>query len=272
MPVRGLLKVISDLHIFLSRSETSALGGIVQLKCIAIEEGPVWRQHWSAFSSQIGWVWQLTQFVGRKWRSGLNRIGHPDWVKLSVELNCAPNQNTKCSFSVHIYIYIYVCMYVCKHIYIYIYIYRERERERERGGLEVKKGKILKYHFYLICSIFEKKGDKFKFSWFAQLFNHFLKFKFSRIWVSKKQNDEESIIFLTPESNQKFFVYAIQGNEIKMAKKELFKEKWEWRIEQKPKISIFNCFRYSNLEGTHNINKKAHEWIVSPREKYVDTN
>ena len=27
--------------------------------------------------------------------SGLNRISHPDWVKLCVELNCAPNQNTK---------------------------------------------------------------------------------------------------------------------------------------------------------------------------------
>ena len=28
--------------------------------------------------------------------SGLNRIGHPDWVKLCVELNCVPNQNTFC--------------------------------------------------------------------------------------------------------------------------------------------------------------------------------
>ena len=33
-----------------------------------------------------------------KRRSGLNRIGHPDWVKLSVELNCAPNKNTKFLF------------------------------------------------------------------------------------------------------------------------------------------------------------------------------
>ena len=51
--------------------------------------------HWSAFSSQRECVWQLTRFGGRKWRSGVNRISHPDWVKLSVELNCAPNQNTK---------------------------------------------------------------------------------------------------------------------------------------------------------------------------------
>ena len=29
-------------------------------------------------------------------RSGLNRLDHPDWVKLCVELNCVPNQNTFC--------------------------------------------------------------------------------------------------------------------------------------------------------------------------------
>ena len=44
--------------------------------------------HWTAFSSQKEWVWQLTQFpVARKERPGLNRISHPDWVKLSAELN-----------------------------------------------------------------------------------------------------------------------------------------------------------------------------------------
>ena len=79
----------------------SALRGIVQLKSIAIEERRVWRLHWPAFSSQRECVWQLTRFGGRKWRSGLNRISHPDWVKLSVELNCAPNQNTKFFLSLH---------------------------------------------------------------------------------------------------------------------------------------------------------------------------
>ena len=62
---------------------------------IAIEERPMGRLHWSAYSSQRECVWQLTRFGGRKWRSGVNRISHPDWLKLSVELNCAPNQNTK---------------------------------------------------------------------------------------------------------------------------------------------------------------------------------
>ena len=39
-------------------------------------------------------VWQLTQFLlPGKGGSRLNMIGHPDWVKFCVELNCAPNQN-----------------------------------------------------------------------------------------------------------------------------------------------------------------------------------
>ena len=109
----------------------SALGGVVQLKSIAIEERPVWRLHWSAFSSQRECVWQFTRFGGRNWRSGMNRISHPDWVKLSVELICAPNQNTKFFPSLHIYIYIYIRMYIFvhthththTHTYIYIYIY-----------------------------------------------------------------------------------------------------------------------------------------------------
>ena len=88
----------------------SALGGIVQLKSIAIEERPVWRLHWSAFSSQRECVWQLTRFVGRKWRSGLNRISHPDWVKLSVELNCAPNQNTK--FFLHYCVILFILTFI----------------------------------------------------------------------------------------------------------------------------------------------------------------
>ena len=59
-------------------SETSALGGVVQLKRVYLTVYPI--------------------FAVPERRSGMNRIGHPDWVKLSVELNCAPNQNTKFSF------------------------------------------------------------------------------------------------------------------------------------------------------------------------------
>ena len=63
----------------------SALSGVVQLKSIAIEERSVGRLHWSAYSSQKKCVWQLNQSVAGKRRSGVNRISHPDWVKLSVE-------------------------------------------------------------------------------------------------------------------------------------------------------------------------------------------
>ena len=57
-------------------SKTSALGGIVQLKRLGLAAYPI--------------------SAARERRSGMNRIGHPDWVKLCVELNCAPNQNTFC--------------------------------------------------------------------------------------------------------------------------------------------------------------------------------
>ena len=56
--------------------------------CCCYSRAAVRRLHWTAFSSQREWVWQLTQFpVARKERPGMNRISHPDWVKLSVELN-----------------------------------------------------------------------------------------------------------------------------------------------------------------------------------------
>ena len=37
--------------------------------------------------------------------------------------------------------------------------------------------------------------------------------------------------------------------------KELFKEKGEWRIEQKIKRRLFNCSHYGNDEGPYNFNK-----------------
>ena len=60
-------------------SETSALDGVVRPK---------------------NCVWQLTQFLlpGKEIR--LNRISHPDWVKLCVELICTPNQNSFCYRSI----------------------------------------------------------------------------------------------------------------------------------------------------------------------------
>ena len=71
-----------------------------------------------AVSSQREWVWPLTRFASRKWRSGLNRISHPDWVKLSVEINWAPNQNTRFSASLQ---YFFIPSY-CR-ILIHIYFH-----------------------------------------------------------------------------------------------------------------------------------------------------
>ena len=83
------------------RAAVRCLHCVVQLKSIAIEERPMWRLHWSAFSSQRKCVWQLTRFASRKWRSGLNRISHPDWVKLSVELNLHAKPKYEFSLPLH---------------------------------------------------------------------------------------------------------------------------------------------------------------------------
>ena len=79
----------------------SALGDVVQLKSIAIEERPMGRLHWSAPPAKETGFGSLPDLLTGNERSGLNRISHPDWLKLSVELNCAPNQNTKFSSSLH---------------------------------------------------------------------------------------------------------------------------------------------------------------------------
>ena len=59
------------------------------------------------------------------------------------------------------------------------------------------------------------------------------------------------MIRLTPNPSQSFFVDRIQSQK-KSQKKELFRGKGEWRIEQKMKRK-----HYSDREGPHNVNKKA---------------
>ena len=46
-------------------------------------------------------------FCSLESRSRLNRISHPDWVKLCVDLNYAPNQNTKFPSATHVKIAFY---------------------------------------------------------------------------------------------------------------------------------------------------------------------
>ena len=50
--------------------------------------------------------------------------------------------------------------------------------------------------------------------------------------MSKQRNDKESTIYFTPKPSQSFFVNRKQ-------KKNFFKEKGEWRIEQKMKRKAF---------------------------------
>ena len=60
------------------------------------------------------------------------------------------------------------------------------------------------------------------------------------------------MICLALKSSQSFFVNRIQGKEKTFfSEKELFKEKWEWRIEQTTNRRLFSCFRYSDLKRPH---------------------
>ena len=61
-----------------------------------------------------------------------------------------------------------------------------------------------------------------------------------------KRNDKESMICLMTKPSQSFFVYCIQSKENLFYKKELFKEKGEWSIEQKKKRRLLNCSHYGN--------------------------
>ena len=45
----------------------------------------------------------------------MNMISHPDWVKLCVELNCAPNQNSFCYIPISAYMI--ACIFTYKHIF-----------------------------------------------------------------------------------------------------------------------------------------------------------
>ena len=70
--------------------------------CCCYSRAAVRRLHWAAFSSQRGCVWQLTQFpVVCKERPGMNRISHPDWVKLRCRIKFALQAKIRNSPSLH---------------------------------------------------------------------------------------------------------------------------------------------------------------------------
>ena len=64
-------------------------------------------------------------------------------------------------------------------------------------------------------NFWKKERNELKFSWLARLFKHFFRLKFSPMWVSKKRNNKESMIYKTPRPSQSFFVYRIQSKEKK---------------------------------------------------------
>ena len=70
---------------------------------IASEERTVWRLHWTAFSSQKEWVWQLTQFATRKWkvRDEYDRSSWLGEIKCRIKLRAKPKYEI--FFPLHIF-------------------------------------------------------------------------------------------------------------------------------------------------------------------------
>ena len=83
-----------------------------------------------------------------------------------------------------------------------------------------------------------------------------------------EQEKKRQIIYdlLKAETKPKFLclLYTKQRHFF-LTEKELFEEKKEWRIEKKKNKKkkterrvVFNCSRYGDYEGPHNVNRKAH--------------
>ena len=90
----------------------------------------------------------------------------------------------------------------------------------------------------------------------------FFKLKFSPIWVSKKRNDKKINDLLSAETKLNFicllYTKKTPNKYINKRKKSFFLEKIkveDWTKNEKK--HLFNCSRYSELEGLHNVNKKA---------------
>ena len=77
----------------------------------------------------------------------------------------------------------------------------------------------------------------------------------------QEKNDKESMFYLTPKPSQSFFVCRIQSKEKYFTeKKRLFKEKREWRIEQKRKESFLTALAAAiKKDPTTSISKYANE-------------
>ena len=84
--------------------------------------------------------------------------------------------------------------------------------------------------------------------------------------MSKKRNDKESIICLTLKPSQSFFGFRLQSKENNfffLQKKSFFKEKGEWKIEQKRKEGFLTALTtVIKKDPTKSIRKHANELKV----------
>ena len=77
------------------RNKLDSFPYCVHAAAATVEEQPVRRLHWTELFSQRECLTVSPNYCCPERWFGLNRISHPDWVKLCVELNYAPNKNTK---------------------------------------------------------------------------------------------------------------------------------------------------------------------------------
>ena len=127
---------------------------------------------------------------------------------------------------------------------------------------------FLKHFFGRISPIFEKKKrDKSKFLWLAHSFKHFSKLKFSPILVSKKRNEKESMICLTPKPSQTFLGYRIQSKIkfLQKEKKNFLREKGEWSVDKKNEGFLTVLVREIKKSPSALIRKHANELKVQEK-------
>ena len=95
--------------------------------------------------------------------------------------------------------------------------------------------------------------------------------RFSSIWVSKKGNDKEPMICLTPKLSQSFFVYRIQNKEIFfLLKKSFLRKGRSWVLNKKQKEGFLTVLTTAiKKDPTTSIRKCANELKVY--EKIVRT-
>ena len=91
--------------------------------------------------------------------------------------------------------------------------------------------------------------------------------------IEPKRKTQKSIYDLLNAETKPDFLYlkVYKGKENSLQKKELFKEKGEWIIEQKMKWRLLDCSCYGDYEGLCIVNKKKHANDMKVHEKTART-